>query len=207
MPVVLPELRPLARLDDDLGLHRVGDEAFLMRLVMQLGQYLRRGWRVELDRGSEGHARHRHATSGILLEYPLGVVPVAVDRDLARRSEADEPEHVAGRDRCDEHFFRVGAGRVGRAGRDIGFRGVSVQSDRRPEFDAVSAAVLVWIEPLSVPIPFYRCAVDGHGSYILKTPNRVSSIGALSEAEIASASVRRVSSGAMTPSSHSRAVA
>ena len=43
--------------------------------------------------------------------------------------------------------------------------------------------------------------------YMRNTPNRVASIGALSAAEKASASTRRVSPGAMTPSSHSRAVA
>jgi hypothetical protein len=43
--------------------------------------------------------------------------------------------------------------------------------------------------------------------HILNTPNFVSGIGALSAAENASASTRRVSCGAMMPSSHSRAVA
>src|SRR5262249_56137154 len=43
--------------------------------------------------------------------------------------------------------------------------------------------------------------------YILNTPNRVGGIGALSAAEKASASTRRVSAGAMMPSSQIRAVA
>src|SRR6185437_12511808 len=43
--------------------------------------------------------------------------------------------------------------------------------------------------------------------YILNTPNLVSGTGALSAAENASASTRRVSLGAMMPSSHSRALA
>lgn len=43
--------------------------------------------------------------------------------------------------------------------------------------------------------------------HILNTPNLVSPTGALSAAENASASTRRVSDGAMMPSSHSRAVA
>src|SRR5690606_30396019 len=42
--------------------------------------------------------------------------------------------------------------------------------------------------------------------YIRNTPNLAGSIGALSEAEIPSASTRRVSAGSMMPSSHSRAV-
>ena len=44
-------------------------------------------------------------------------------------------------------------------------------------------------------------------SYMRNTPNVVSGIGAFSEALSARASVSRVSSGSMTPSSHSRAVA
>jgi hypothetical protein len=43
--------------------------------------------------------------------------------------------------------------------------------------------------------------------HILNTPHLVSSTGALSAALNASASTRRVSLGAMMPSSHSRAVA
>src|SRR5690606_31964258 len=43
--------------------------------------------------------------------------------------------------------------------------------------------------------------------YIRNTPKRAGSIGALSEAEMASPSTRRVSAGSMMPSSQSRAVA
>jgi hypothetical protein len=43
--------------------------------------------------------------------------------------------------------------------------------------------------------------------HILKTPNLVSGIGALSAAEKHKARTRRVSAGVMMPSSHSRAVA
>ena len=44
-------------------------------------------------------------------------------------------------------------------------------------------------------------------AYIRKTPNLVSGIGAWSAASMPRESTRRVSSGSMTPSSHSRAVA
>src|SRR6185437_6011165 len=67
----------------------------------------------------------------------------------------------------------------------------------------------------------WRMARDGHRirsfdlaklasvrtRYILNTPNFVSATGAFSAAENASASTRRVSDGAIIPSSHSRAVA
>ncbi len=47
----------------------------------------------------------------------------------------------------------------------------------------------------------------GDYDYMRNTPKVVSGIGAFSEADSASASVSRVSSGSMTPSSHRRAVA
>src|SRR5262249_50829247 len=47
----------------------------------------------------------------------------------------------------------------------------------------------------------------GHASYILKTPKRVGSIGALSAAEIPRPSTMRLSAGSMTPSSQIRALA
>ena len=43
--------------------------------------------------------------------------------------------------------------------------------------------------------------------YIRNTPKRVSSIGALSAAEIPSPNTMRVSAGSITPSSHNRALA
>jgi len=46
-----------------------------------------------------------------------------------------------------------------------------------------------------------------HAVYMRNTPNVVSGIGAFNAALSASASVSRVSSGSMTPSSHRRAVA
>ncbi len=53
-----------------------------------------------------------------------------------------------------------------------------------------------------------RCAPAGNDKpHIRKTPNRVSSTGALRQAENASASTRRVSEGRIMPSSQSRAVA
>ena len=60
----------------------------------------------------------------------------------------------------------------------------------------------VWADPATGP---HRPGLEN--PHILNTPNFVSGIGALSVAENASASTRRVSVGAMTPSSHSRAVA
>ena len=53
----------------------------------------------------------------------------------------------------------------------------------------------------------HRFEADASTPHILNTPNFVLSTGALSAAEKAKAKTRRVSLGAMMPSSHSRAVA
>jgi hypothetical protein len=59
----------------------------------------------------------------------------------------------------------------------------------------------------SKPAPTIQNLLNMKPPYILKTPNRVPLTGALNAAEKAKASTRRVSLGAMMPSSHSRAVA
>ena len=56
-------------------------------------------------------------------------------------------------------------------------------------------------------LPKKKMGQDVSAAHIRNTPNRVSGTGALSAAENASASTRRVSDGAMMPSSQSRAVA
>jgi len=71
-------------------------------------------------------------------------------------------------------------------------------------FDSVVAlTTIVWPPTLIVDV-FTLVVLCPH---ILNTPNFVSGTGALSAALNASASTRRVSAGAMMPSSHSRAVA
>src|SRR5690349_18979499 len=61
-PPILPVLptAPLLRLNDHLGLHRVGDEAGVVRPVMKLTQFLGSGHLLaaETDLGSERHPCH-----------------------------------------------------------------------------------------------------------------------------------------------------
>ena len=88
---------------------------------------------------------------------------------------------------------------------NVARRRIARQADAVAEVDRMGARIGLVLE-LALQLPFDGCAVFGHG-YILNTPNFVSSIGALSEAEIARPSSRRVSAGSTTPSSHSRALA
>src|SRR6266853_659513 len=194
--------KSLARLDDHLGAHRIGDKAFLVGFVVQLGEHRRRRRYSEFDRGPQSDSRHRHAAFGILLEHAFRIVDVPVDDQLHRRGEIHEPEHVTRRKRGDEKLLRIGTLRVRCAGGNVLLCRVSLEPHGGLELDAMGAAVCVERERQAVSLPFSPCTVDGHAGflYILKTPSRVSSIGALRDAEIASASVRRVSSGAITPS-------
>src|SRR5262245_65052038 len=83
MPRLLPDC-PLARLDDDFGLHRIGDEALLVRLLVQLGELLGRGrGAAENRRRPQRNARDRQPAGAILLEHAYGVISVAVDDELA----------------------------------------------------------------------------------------------------------------------------
>src|SRR5437762_5089735 len=152
--------KSLARLDDHLGAHRIGDKAFLVGLVVQLGEHRRRRTYSEFDRGPQSDSRHRHAAFGILLEHAFRMVDVPVDDQLHRRGETHEPEHVTRRKRGDEKLFRIGTLRVRCAGRDVLLCGVSLELDGGLELDAMGAAVCAELERHPVPLPFCGCAVD-----------------------------------------------
>src|SRR3989475_1348839 len=197
----------LLRLDRDLGADRIGDEAAFVRLFVQLAQLIRaRHGAAEHDRRAQRDARHRRPAFGVLAEHAHRVIDVAVDDELAGHGEMQEPQHVAGRQRRDERLLGVNAGCARRCRGNILRRraGEILQAVREPH--TVRAVVGGVGELRGRPLPFHDRGVLGH-RYILKTPKRLSSIGALSEAEIARASMRRVSSGAIRPSSQSRAVA
>ncbi len=74
-------------------------------------------------------------------------------------------------------------------------------SPQRRSKAAVSWTIRVW------SIPVWRFSLSTLRDYILNTPNLVSSMGALSAAEMPRPSTARVSAGSMMPSSHNRALA
>src|SRR5262249_39079725 len=107
----------------------------------------------------------------------------------------------------DEALLGVDAFRPGCRGRYVCGRGARRDFDARFESPHVRAIVRGVLEIRRGSAPLDCRRMLRHGLYILNTPKLVSSSGALSEAEIASARMRRVSSGAMIPSSQSRAEA
>ena len=84
--------------------------------------------------------------------------------------------------------------------------GLSGDQGRIKRARGVEAMVGHFIRPIGAR-PVGNASARPQARYILNTPNCVSSTGALSVAENASASTRRVSDGRITPSSHIRAVA
>jgi len=85
-------------------------------------------------------------------------------------------------------------------------RHVIMDARVKPAHDAEDAATLARPLPVGTARSVHAFAHPTH-AHILNTPNFVSGTGALSAALNAKANTRRVSDGAMMPSSHSRAVA
>src|SRR3989304_4107491 len=81
--------------DDHFGFHGVGDEAALVRLVVQLRKLLlRRLDAGERHHGPERHARHRFRAFGVLAQHAGSFVDVALDNEVLPVREMQEPEHV-----------------------------------------------------------------------------------------------------------------
>jgi hypothetical protein len=131
------------------------------------------------------------AESAVLLHMAAGIdrsVPV-----IFLETGKLFPETLAYRDRLVSH---------------LGLENVrSVTPDARRSKSAIRTVICT----RPTPTPAATCARSPRSSarspYILKMPKRVSGTGALRQAENARPSTSRVSSGAITPSSHSRAVA
>jgi hypothetical protein len=94
---------------DDFGLHRVGDETFLVRLVMQrrdvgVARALVAGEhdaRVERDLGD-----HEPALS-VLAHLPGRGIFVRIDAEPGARCEVEEEQHVARRQAGDESLLGI----------------------------------------------------------------------------------------------------
>src|SRR5260221_199377 len=98
---------PNDRLASNREIHRVGDETFLVRLVMQppRGFQIRSGG----DRypWPQRHFQETPAAVRGFFHDPARVVLVVEDDDLVDGAQMQIPEHVAGRKRRDQQFFRV----------------------------------------------------------------------------------------------------
>jgi hypothetical protein len=97
-------------------------------------------------------------------------------------------------------------GATERSRRNVRGRGAHGHPNAMVERERMAAVVGLVLELGGLEPPIDRRAMLRHG-YILKIPNLVSSIGALSEAEIARPRSLRMSAGSTTPSSHKRALA
>jgi ATP-dependent HslUV protease ATP-binding subunit HslU len=103
-------------------LHRVRDEAGLVRLVVQpLDLLAARHLRArELDRRMEDDRGHRELAGLVLLHDAGRRIGVAVDAETRARGDVEEPEHVAARQRRDERLLGIDRRRVRvRQGHDV----------------------------------------------------------------------------------------
>src|SRR3954469_17742368 len=104
-----------ARLQEHFAFDRVGDEAFLVRLVVQRPVLLVR-WAL----AREGHARPQgHFRHPCAVQYADRFVDIALDDELRFEREMEEPQHMALRKGGDECLLWVDAGRRGRTLRDV----------------------------------------------------------------------------------------
>src|SRR6476469_9620486 len=103
------------RLAVDRRLDRIRDVAEVVRLVVHRRYVVGRGPLVTAphDVRMQDDARHRHQSGGILLEEAFGVVDIVVNAMTVLRSERQEEQHVATRDRGNERFLRIHRCRVG----------------------------------------------------------------------------------------------
>src|SRR3954462_6919392 len=188
-----------ARLQEHFAFDGVGDEAFLVRLVVQGAVLL-----VRRALAREGHARPQgHFRHPCAVQYTDRFIDIALDYELRFEREVEEPEHVALRKGGDECLLRIDTRGRRRRLWNIAWRGAPGKGDAGFEAHLVHAAVC-GVQEVALPPPFDDGAVFRH--HMRKTPKRVFSMGALSAADSASASRRRPSAGSITPSSQRRAL-
>ena len=144
----------------DPGLYRVGEETFLVCLMMEFFQFFGRNRNalrpyrhgMELD-----PAQDRFAVLAFL-KIAHRFVGVALEGVVLQRSEGEESEHVATRERGHEGLFRIG-----------NFRSAEVIGGcRGPQGDAVAEVkiVITWVflvaEALPVAVPVESDGVGAH---------------------------------------------
>src|SRR6185295_7724064 len=122
-----------AGLHGDFAFDGVGDEAFLVRPVVQRAMLLVAG-RNPRKRNARPQRDLRHPGA---VEYAGGFVDVALDHQLCVQGEVQEPKHVALRDRGDERLLRIDARAGRRALRDVARGGASGICDARFEAHVV----------------------------------------------------------------------
>ena len=118
-------------------------------------------WTGNGDPGPEDDLLEVAAAVGLLDHAAVGVVLVSRDHDAGDRAEAEEPEHVAARQRRDQELLRVVPGRVATEGR------VGRGSEHRFAFDADLVGAIVSEYGLGAATPI-SCPDDGRVVGVLR---------------------------------------
>src|ERR1700761_1237367 len=113
MPISLSSIR--GRVNLDVSFHGIGNEALLVRLVVEVLLLLRRGALCTAvdNPGLEGHGTHPRNTAFVFCHMPDCVVVIALDLESLAPSQVQEREHVAARERGHVGFLGVHKRRIG----------------------------------------------------------------------------------------------
>src|SRR6267378_8167732 len=146
------------RLDANFSLDRIGDEALLVRALVQCRVLLR----SRRSSGKRHHWPQRDLRDPGLVEHAHGLVDITVDHPFLLASEVQEPQHMAGGERGDETLLRVDADRRRYRSGDI-LRGcVSRHTDIAESDDVVPGIRLIAKLARSSPLDGY--AVLAHAT-------------------------------------------
>ena len=140
--------------------HGVGEEAFLVGLVMEFGEFFRgdldslcegRFW-VEFDSGEDG------LSALAFFQESDGVVGVGLEGELLKGAEGEESEHVAAGKGADVGLLGIRQFR----GAEVLGGGGGLDADSVAEVEGVIAGVFLIAEGAAVAIPGEGNTVIGH---------------------------------------------
>ena len=103
------ELGLALRFDFHLGLHRVGDEALLVRAMIHLLDFLRRGLFLagEFQPLSKRDACNGESSFRILLHNADCFIAIFVEHEPLFARDGEKRQHVATRQRSHKRFLRI----------------------------------------------------------------------------------------------------
>src|SRR5262249_32980441 len=146
--------------DSDLGRHRVRDETFPVRLIVQPIEIGLRRLLVSAEKNSRAQfdARYGELPLRVLLNTTGRVVLIAINDEAFVRRQREKGEHVTARQCRDES--RLGVDALGIA--QIGRRGGSWRLDAIFEPPNMITAIIFVAEIGAMTLPFDRGFVLGH---------------------------------------------
>ena len=143
--------------------HRIGDEADLVGLVVQMLQFLLVRSRTRpLDSRVQHDLCHRQPSWGDVPRHPLRMVGIGGDRKAGQPGDVQERQHMAAGQSGDQHLFRIDRGLhrpfaddVGRSGAGDCYAAVEAHIMR-------AAEAALWEIVAVLQRPSYICGMGRH---------------------------------------------